>query len=323
MCKTEGSLFVSQAGCGCYPNTSVDNNNFIFSFRLYLFSLGMLTNYTKLLLISGLIFCGLIRPASAQTQFAGWAATFQNYKLSKTFGVYFDAQYRSTDQLKQMSALLLRPGINLYITPRLTGTVGYAFIPQQRFNAGVEGYLPEHRIWEQLIYTHPLRIGGGHSAGHSGTDHLVTHHHALPTLQHRLRLEQRYLPKHHPEGNELVRDGHREAHRLRYFFRGIIPLSAQPDQSARAGSVTGGPAKPAAFTKGFFAAVQNEIFFNLGDRSAVNGKLFDQNRMLLAGGYRLNKQFDMELGYMNQYISGAGSNTTNNHIVQLATYLRL
>ncbi|HTI93561.1 MAG TPA: DUF2490 domain-containing protein [Puia sp.] len=256
-----------------------------------------------------MIFCGLIRPAIAQTQFAGWVGTFQNYKLSKTFGFYFDAQFRSTDQVKKMNALLLRPGINLYFTPRLTGTVGYAFIPQQRFNSGVEGYLPEHRIWEQLTYTHPVKIGTGHS---------VTHHRATPTLTHRLRLEQRYLPKHHPEGDQLVRDGHREAHRLRYFFRGIIPLSPQQDGMAMVG-----PAKSAAFTKGFFAAVQNEIFFNLGDKTAVNGKLFDQNRVLLAGGYRLSKQFDMELGYMNQYISGAGSNSTNNHIVQLATYLRL
>jgi hypothetical protein len=259
----------------------------------------MLPKFTKTLLISFLLFCGLIRPVFAQTQFAGWVGTFQNYKLSSRVGFYFDAQWRSVDQVKQMQALMLRPGINLYLTPRLTGTVGYAFIPQQRFNSGIEGYLPEHRIWEQLVYTHPVKMGH--------------HHRATPTLSHRLRLEQRYLPKHHPEGDHLVRDGHREAHRIRYFFRGIVPLSTQPE----------GTASTAAFTKGFFAAVQNEIFFNIGDRSAVNGKLFDQNRMLLAGGYRVSKQFDMELGYMNQYISGAGSASTNNHIVQVATYLRL
>jgi hypothetical protein len=258
----------------------------------------MLPKFTKTLLITFLLFCGLIRPVFAQTQFAGWLGTFQNYKLSSHVGFYFDAQWRSVDQVKQMQALLLRPGINLYITPRLTGTVGYAFIPQQRFNSGVEGYLPEHRIWEQLVYTHPVKIG---------------HHRATPTLAHRVRLEQRYLPKHHPENGQLVRDGHREAHRLRYFFRGMVPLSSQPE----------GAANTAVFTKGFFAAVQNEIFFNIGDRSAVNGKAFDQNRMLLAGGYRVSKQFDMELGYMNQYISGAGNASTNNHIVQVATYLRL
>jgi hypothetical protein len=259
----------------------------------------MLTYYTKSLLISGLIFCGLIRPAFAQTQFAGWAATFQNYKLSPRTGLYFDAQWRSTGQVRQMQALLLRPGINFYLTPSLTGTVGYAFIPQQRVSGGVEGYLPEHRVWEQLVFTHAVKLG----AHHTGTrHHSDVHQHAMATLQHRLRLEQRFIPRHHAEGGELVHDGHRYAGRLRYFARAVVPLSGQA---------------------GWFAAVQNEIFFNAANASFVNGKFFDQNRAYLAAGYRLSKQFDMELGYMNQYISGAGANSTNNHIVQLATYLRL
>ena len=273
----------------------------------------MLTYYTKSLLISGLIFCGLIRPAFAQTQFAGWAATFQNYKLSPRTGLYFDAQWRSTGQVRQMQALLLRPGLNFYLTPSLTGTVGYAFIPQQRVSGGVEGYLPEHRIWEQLVFTHPVKLG----AHHSGTrHHSDAHQHAMATLQHRLRLEWRFIPRHHAEGGELVNDGHRYAGRLRYFARAIVPLSLQS-------SSPDGTVSPAAFTKGWFAAVQNEIFFNVANTSVVNGKFFDQNRAYLAAGYRLSKQFDMELGYMNQYISGAGTNFTNNHIVQLATYLRL
>lgn len=264
--------------------------NFTISFELFCFSLGMLTKNTKALLFSVLFLCGLIRPAFSQSQFMGWATTFQNYKLTPRFGFYFDIQYRSTDQMKQLQALLIRPGINVYITPRLTGTFGYAFIPQQRFNAGVEGYLPEHRIYEQLVYTHPVKIARHRS-----------------TLMHRVRLEQRFLPKHHVEGDHLVRDGHREAHRLRYFFREVAPLKNNE----------------VAFTKGFFAALQNEVLVNVGDRSAVNGKFFDQNRLLVASGYRVSKQFDVELGYMNQYISGAGSASTTNHIMHLATYVRL
>lgn len=54
------------------------------------------------------------RPASAQSQFTGWLATFQNYKLSPRFGLYFDIQYRTTDKWQQMNALLLRPGVNFY-----------------------------------------------------------------------------------------------------------------------------------------------------------------------------------------------------------------
>src|SRR5690348_12051941 len=105
----------------------------------------MLTKYTKLLIVSTLFVTGLASPAFSQTQFAGWAGTFQNSRLSPRTGFYLDAQSRSTDQVRQMHALLLRPGLNLYFTPALTGTVGYAYIPQQRISGGVEGYLPEHR----------------------------------------------------------------------------------------------------------------------------------------------------------------------------------
>lgn len=242
------------------------------------------------------------RFARSQTNFAGWLGTFQNYKITNRTGLYFDAQLRSTGQWQQVHALLLRPGINLYLTPSLTATVGYAYIPQQRISGNVTGYLPEHRTWQQLLFTHPVRPHSRHIPGAS--------------LSHRLRLEQRYLPLYHPEGNTLVQNGHRHAGRLRYFTRGLVPLNSQasPGQQASASP---------SFTKGFFAAIQNEIFFNIGDTSPANGKIFDQNRAYVAAGYRWNRQFDMEVGYMNQYISGAAGISTNNHILQMATYIRL
>ena len=69
------------------------------------------------------------------------------------------------------------------------------------------------------------------------------------------------------------------ANRFRYFNRAIISLKKQ---------------KP--FVKGAFAAVQNEVFLNIGDKSAVNGKFFDQNRLYLAAGYRFSPKFDGEIG---------------------------
>jgi hypothetical protein len=230
----------------------------------------------KILLI--ILFAG--GSARAQTQFMGWGATFINYKASEKFGLYFDGQYRSTDQLQQMNQLLLRPGINLYLAPSWTFTTGYAIIPQQRISAGVTGYLPEHRIWEQLVFTHKVKA-------------------VRATVSHRARLEQRFIPRHHAEGNSLVRDGHRTAGRLRYFARGVVPLGSTPD-------------------KGMFAAVQNEIFFHTAD-----GGSFDQNRAYVAAGYRMSRQLDLEMGYMNQYVAGADGASTNNHILQVATYIRL
>ena len=234
---------------------------------------------SKTLLITMLIFT-LSGGVKSQTQFAGWLATFQNYKVNDRFGFYFDAQWRSTAQVQQMNALLLRPGINFYFSPAFTGTVGYAFIPQQRISTGVTGYLPEHRVWEQIVFSHAIKP-------------------VRATVSHRLRVEHRFIPRHHAEGNDLVKDGHRYAGRVRYFARSVVPLGAKKE-------------------KGMFAAVQNEIFFH-----TASGGSFDQNRAYIAAGYRMSRQFDLEMGYMNQYIAGTGSASTNNHILQVATYLRL
>jgi hypothetical protein len=238
----------------------------------------MKTPSIKTLLII-ILFFSFAGSAKSQAPFMGWLATFQNYKLNDRFGLYFDGQWRSTGQLQQMNALLLRPGINLYLSPSFTGTVGYAFIPQQRIAGGVTGYLPEHRIWEQVVFTHKLKA-------------------PRATIAHRLRYEHRFIPRHHAEGNVLVKDGHRQAGRLRYFARGVVPLGGKKD-------------------KGLFAAVQNEIFFHTAD-----GGSFDQNRAYVAAGYRMSPQFDIEMGYLNQY-ADAGGTSTNNHILQVATYIRL
>lgn len=118
-------------------------------------------------------------------------------------------------------------------------------------------------------------------------------------LMHRLRLEQRFV--------EQANSGDRRfSQRLRYFLRTVLPLQSH---------ASGG------FERGWFAALQNELFFNVQHRDAVNGAAFDQNRAYLAAGYRLSKRVDLELGYLNQYVNGRSSDTLN-HVVQLALYTR-
>lgn len=116
-------------------------------------------------------------------------------------------------------------------------------------------------------------------------------------LSHRFRLEQRFIERNASE--DLF------AQRARYFIRGIIPLKKSES----------------TFENGVFIAVQNELFLNVQSKAELNGAVFDQNRAYAAAGYRVNKKMDMEIGYMNQSIKGAVSNTSNN-IVQLAIYTR-
>jgi len=241
----------------------------------------------KLFAISGTILL-LLTVSSithAQTQFTGWVASFNTVKLNKKFSIHFDGQFRSSNQWQHMQTLLLRTGLNYHIKKNLVATAGYAYIHNRRVINEISGYAPEHRIWEQLIVSHKL---------------LYT------SLSHRFRLEQRFIGKSHVNGNDFHNQGNSYANRFRYFFRTLLPI-----------------ATAAEFRKGPFFALQNEVFVNIGDKSAVNGEFFDQNRAYGALGYRFCTRFDAEVGYLNQYINGRNSAFTNNHIVQLAVYTRL
>ncbi|MGN6490900.1 MAG: DUF2490 domain-containing protein [Agriterribacter sp.] len=222
----------------------------------------------------------------SQTQFNGWLATFNTIKLKNNFSIHTDFQWRSSNQLQKMQTVLLRAGLNYNTSKNVMVTAGYAYIDNYRVLSGQTGYVSEHRIWQQLLISHKVA--------------------RFIPVSHRFRLEQRFMGKPVVEDNEVQKDGHAYANRTRYFLRGIVPFNGDKD-----------------FSKGMFGAVQNEIFLNIGNTANVNGKTFDQNRAYGAVGYRFNKKFDAELGYMNQYISGRNKAFTNNHILQLATYVRL
>jgi hypothetical protein len=221
--------------------------------------------------------------AMAQPQFSGWLASFNTFNLSKRLSAHFDGQLRSADGWDEVQTILLRPGVNVHLGPKWTATGGYAFIVNRRTLGGLSGLLPEHRAWQQVLFTHKA---------------------SNVTVAHRLRFEERYISKATARAGELTTNGYDNAYRLRYFLRSIIPL-----------------VKTTAFNQGFFLALQNEVLINTGDRTAVNGKTFDQNRLYGAFGYRLPAKLDIEAGYMNQY-TVTRTSFSNNHIIQIALYKR-
>ena len=234
------------------------------------------------LLVAVLLF--IYTASNSQTQFSGWLASFNTFKLNNKLSLHFDGQLRSTDDLEHVQTLLLRPGLNIHVGKNWVLTGGYAYIGNRRTAETIVKLMPEHRIWQQAIFNHKLKN--------------------MP-VAHRFRFEERFLSTAAIRNNDLERTGFNTSYRFRYFVRGIVPLSSQP-----------------SFSKGFFLALQNEVFLNVAKKSAVNGKTFDQNRLYGAFGYRLPGKIDLEAGYMNQYTVSATS-FINNHIAQIAVYKRL
>jgi hypothetical protein len=108
------------------------------------------------------------------------------------------------------------------------------------------------------------------------------------------------------EGEEIVVKDRKFNARFRYFTRWIKPLAPTTN-----------------FQKGTYLALQNEFFFNVIGAQYANNKLFDQSRSYGGFGYRLSKEFDVELGYMLQFVDGNNRQNIINHIAQVTTFLRL
>ncbi|GAB3423252.1 DUF2490 domain-containing protein [Niabella aquatica] len=127
--------------------------------------------------------------------------------------------------------------------------------------------------------------------------YIVSHKAFTGSLSHRFRLEQRFIEK--SNNNRAF------AQRFRYFFRHVQPLAKTEG----------------TFVKGPFAALQNEIFFNIQNKETTNNRFLDQNRSYLAAGYRFSQKLDIEAGYMNVFGKGAVTDNINN-VAQLAVYTR-
>ncbi|MFC6102589.1 DUF2490 domain-containing protein [Olivibacter domesticus] len=225
--------------------------------------------------------CLLLTISSVRAQenlFGNWYAWFNNVKFNEKWGLNNDIQFRAGKNWKENSMFLIRPGINYYVSKTQTASLGYATTILTNNLSEGQPRLTEHRIWEQYIITGKI---------------------ASVPVQHRFRLEQRFLKR----SNEDV-----FAQRVRYFIRGIVPLNTSLK-------------KP--FTVGPFMAIQNELFFNIQNKDKLNGSLFDQNRAYLALGYRFSPKYDLELGYMNQFLKRNATPNQFTHIAQVAFYTRL
>ena len=95
------------------------------------------------------------------------------------------------------------------------------------------------------------------------------------TIQHRYRFEQRFKE----EGFKM---------RMRYFLALNIPLNHKE-----------------MVKNTVYLSAYNEIFINLSSTP------FDRNRLYGGIGFKFNKNFRMELGYMNQFLIGPDQDQLN------------
>ncbi|MFN6945119.1 MAG: DUF2490 domain-containing protein [Cytophagaceae bacterium] len=205
------------------------------------------------------------RPSS----YGQWFMYFGDNKINKRWGIHSELQLRNYPLQNTVQQTLIRPGINFYAGPNTMLTAGYAFLYTHPGSQNITGStLTENRLWQQVLLRHQSRI---------------------IILEHRYRLEQRFIQNH-------TTDAANFENRIRYRLQALFPLS-----------------NLSSSLKQFFINSYNELFVNFAPRQS--GHVIDRNRLYFAGGVRFNPKTNMQIGYLNQviYIPGkANPDITHN-----------
>jgi Protein of unknown function (DUF2490) len=82
-----------------------------------------------------------------------WLQYFNQTRFSQKWGLWFDAGYRTKDDLvKGTSTLLARLGAIYYVNKNTRLMGGYAFFNAYPLEANIDVAQPEHRLWQQLQF---------------------------------------------------------------------------------------------------------------------------------------------------------------------------
>jgi hypothetical protein len=235
----------------------------------------------------GLFFVFVFFPYRAQTQKEivsqkhGWAMYFGNHRLTDKWGIHTEYQWRRADYFDRWQQSLLRLGVDYYAKNGEQYTLGYGWIRSYQYgDQPIAHNLNEHRIWQQFIVKGNL---------------------GRVDLHHRYRLEQRFIENWVKDPQEVFnQEGYVFRNRVRYRFMATVPLS-----------------KKELTDNTLFLAVYDEPFLGFG--KGIQKNILDQNRLYVAFGWRFNKNVNVQLGYLNQYIVKTdGIKAERNHTLQVA-----
>lgn len=208
----------------------------------------------------------------------GWFTFLGTFQLNKKYSIHTEYQNRRVDDLQNMQQNLLRIGLNYQFNVQVIIHTGY-------------GYISTHPYGD-----FPIAVAGVPFPEHRIYEQVIIKNPiGKSDLTHRFRLEQRWIGKITQTSEEKVAEWI-YLNRIRYLFRWNLPLI-----------------KKITDNKNIYAGIYNEIFIGFGEK--IGNNIFDQNRLGLLLGYKINKHLKVEAGYLNQTLV-QGSRVNGNSVVQ-------
>lgn len=206
-----------------------------------------------------------------------WVQSINTVRLNKKWSLHLEYQWRRTNGLKDWQQSLLRVGANHKLNENITAQVGYGWI--ETFPYGDFPIATAGTFPEHRIYEQ------------------ITFRQPVKKFifSHRFRIEQRWLGRVKPNtgSNREIEDWFL-LHRFRYQFRTQYPFWVKGDMQ-------------------LYGVAADEILIGAGNNLGTN--IFDQNRIFLLLGFKLNKKITIEGGYFNQTLQ-QGRRINNSTIIQ-------
>lgn len=195
----------------------------------------------------------------------GWFVYTGTFKIRQKLSLHTEYQWRRINGISSWQQGLFRTGINYSFHKDVSLNAGYAFA--ETFTYG--DYPNSSAFPEHRIFEQAV----------------LKHEIAKIELSHRFTAEQRFVGK--PEiVNTKKNFNWSYLNRFRYRLRTEIPVNLK----------TGIPNK-------WRIVLQDEVFVGWGKNIGTN--IFDQNRIGLLVGYKINSTLKIEVGYLNQILQQA------------------
>jgi hypothetical protein len=205
--------------------------------------------------------------------------------------------YNNTNWLQTFATITLNKKWSIHAEYQWRRTNGLKNWQQSLFRTGINYKMNDNIVLqagyaeaETYVYGNFPIAGNGTFPEHRLYEQLVLKQPLNKFLiTHRLRIEQRWLGRIKAGTSREIEDWI-FLNRFRYQFRTQLMLS-----------------------KKWYTAAADEILIGAGKNVGVN--IFDQNRIFLMAGYKLNKSVLLEGGYFNQTLQ-QGRRINNNTIMQ-------
>nr|MBI1230524.1 DUF2490 domain-containing protein [Cytophagales bacterium] len=197
-----------------------------------------------------------------------WSLLINRVQLSHHWFLTNELHQRNRWFFEDKGQFLLRPSIDYKLTNQLELSLGYTYISTNPEEPyPLKAFSTEHNMWQQALMKFDI-----------GKVHLIN----------RFRQENRWIDHLDGVNGEYVKNGNDYANRFRYRFTTSFDVYTFDNQ------------KSALFITAF-----DEIWFNQDER--LRPVSFARNWAYVGVGYKLDKDTNFQVGYMNQWDKAANT----------------